>query len=156
MTLQRWALEHLPLPRGARGRWYKNIAEKEYRNKLAAAMAAGDAKETEFLRASKQADEYFDYEADEIEFTHRLVRHARKLRVPLPEYPDRGEENEWWAMSYSFGERYLTMKGIVEVRDAIRKEERWRSERIGQWLGALAGITGVFGTLIGLFTIRCR
>jgi hypothetical protein len=85
MSVERWALEHLPLPRGFRGCLYHDANERDYRNKIAAATEAGDSKQIEFLRASKRADEYFDYESDEIDFTHRLVGRARRLRVPLPE-----------------------------------------------------------------------
>src|SRR5688500_8280555 len=139
MSFERWALEHLRLPSSLRSRLYHDFSEKEYRKKLAAATRAGDAKEIEFLRESKRADEYFEYESDEIDFTHELVGRARKLRVPLPEYPERDDnENEFWAMSYSYGERYLTAKGIVEVREAIRREERWVFERRAQWIAGLA------------------
>lgn len=157
MSLKSWALEHLPLPRSLRSRWWGQVNEKDYTSKLAAARAKNDTEEIESLQMSKQFEEFSEYEMDETEFTRRLVRRARKLRVPLPEYPrKRDEDNDWWSMNYSNGQRYLTPKGIAEVRDAIRKEERWQSERYAQWISGLAGVTGVLGTLIGLFALRCK
>ena len=95
MNIEHWVLEHLPLPSGFRRRLYHDANECDYRKKLAAATKMGDATQIEFLRAAKRADEYFDYESDEIDFTHRLVGRARKLRVPLPKYLEKTDhENE--------------------------------------------------------------
>ena len=131
-------------------------ADAEYRAEVEAARKRGDHGEVASLKAGRQAEEYFDHEEREIDFTKGLVRQAVEQRVPIPEsppYSPEGAENEFWAFSNSLGERYLTPLGVSTLRETLRREkDARRSERnhLIAWIGA---ITGLVGALTGLAAI---
>jgi hypothetical protein len=156
MRLKQFVTHRLWLPRRTRLRWSRDLSEADFRRRLAEAKEVGGGEAVQDLLHERSAADYFEYEESEIDFTKALVARARDLRVPIPEYPASREENEGWSYSYSFGERYLTAKGIVETREAIRKEERWQHERRAHWIAWLAATTGVIGALIGLVAIFAR
>lgn len=81
--------------------------------------------------------------------TQRLIRQAHRLLLPVSyrtESPDDWEEGQ-------FGQRYMTVRALAQLRTAIRHE---RKERADQWLRWLPGLTGIIGTLIGLAALLLR
>jgi len=74
--------------------------------------------------------------------SHKLVRKANKLNVPLPDY-----EDERWEGTHK--ER-LSDKGRFEVNKAVRQEIKDRRE---MWIPAITVITGLIGALIGLIAV---
>ena len=150
MKMKQFAIRYLVLPEALRSRWKAELFEHEFRAELATTRRAGGAEAVRDLLHERAADEYFEYEEAETAFTRSLSLKARSIRVPVPPYPNEREENEWWSYSHSLGEWYLTPKGVDEVRDAIRKEERWRAEKRAQWIAWVSALTGLVGALIGL------
>lgn len=92
---------------------------------------------------------YLD-EIDQIN-SNELCRKANRLGVPIP----RGDE--MWEESSVIGGRSLTVKGMSELRVALRKEknEQWAywELRVKVLGGFLTALTGVAGALIGLATV---
>lgn len=78
--------------------------------------------------------------------TRHLYQTAYRYLVPQPGL----DEEEMWEESPVTGKRLLTSKGISELRAAIRKERRERSEHLWMWL---AGLTGLVGALSGLMAL---
>jgi len=132
------------------------IDAQDFKTRLDAARASGRPDAVAIEIQARRADEFFDYEESEIAFTKGLLSEARLLRVPIPEYPKPDEEDPWWAFSGSLGVHYLTARGVAEVREGIRREERWRRERSNQRLAWLAGLTGLIGVLIGLLSLFAK
>lgn len=79
--------------------------------------------------------------------TSYLLSKANKRFLPYPSYRE-GEDP--WERGHFTGKRYLTEKGISELRSRIRKEDR---ERFDLFLKIAAGLTGVIGALTGLIAI---
>lgn len=75
----------------------------------------------------------------------RLIREAKKLFVPLPEFdPKEGS----WLMSQDGQERWhLSQDAQRNLLADVRKEKAARGEQIRLWL---PGLTGLVGALIGL------
>jgi len=92
-------------------------------------------------------------EEREVHFTEKLLRKARRLRVPTPPmwYED-GEQSPYWRTG-PLHRRYLSRDGIKFVRKAIREEEKWRMEKRHQRIALLTAITGVIGALTGLVAV---
>ena len=79
--------------------------------------------------------------------TSYLRGEARKKFIPLPDFESPKMWEECSTISY---QKVLSNLGIATVRSALRNERR---EKIKFVLQVLAGITGIIGTLIGLFLI---
>lgn len=144
------------VPSALRKRSVDRLRDAQYREELAAATASKDPNAVAIVRQARAAQEYFDYEEAEIEYTRQLLAEAHKYHALLPEYPPAHDENDSWSFSSSLGTRYLTRKGVNEVRQSIRGEQRWRIERRAHLLQWLSGITGVVGALIGLVSLLLR
>lgn len=78
--------------------------------------------------------------------TQYLYRTAYKYLLPKPGLDEEG----MWEESRITGLRLLTDKGISELRSAIRKERKERSEHFWMWL---AGLTGLVGALTGFLAL---
>jgi hypothetical protein len=80
--------------------------------------------------------------------TRKLLRGARRLMVPEPPRPPRGEANEYWEEAVDFSGQLLTSRGMSEVRKAIR-DEKWAPYeplfRSAAVLGAVSGLLAILG-----------
>lgn len=136
----RW-LEDLLLPRPWALRLKLRRVNREYRQDLAKRTA--DKVSGDELEALRQ-EWHFEADLVEDEFrsidTRRLIRTARRLRVPVSGYWKEGRG----------GGRYLTPDSFVALRTAIRQERKERREARAAWLPWLIALTGLIGTLIGL------
>ncbi len=86
--------------------------------------------------------------------TDRLISRAQRVYVPIPKkpIPEEGEmhpENEHWEQN-ELGNWHLKTKGISEVRNLIRQEEKERREKIAFWISILFGLIGAFTGLIAI------
>ena len=85
-------------------------------------------------------------------FTHRLLKKASRLHVPVPDsqIDDQTGRGENWICGYT-GKYYLTPKGVSKVREEIRKEQkaRWeRWENLRAWLTLIFSLIGAAAGLI--------
>lgn len=94
---------------------------------------------------------------DEIEviYTNRLVRQARRMRLPIPSHPTinqalNGTEDENWYLSNLNGEWILTSAGYAGLSKEVKKEQR---ERIKAWSAVIGMLTGLVGSLAALAAI---
>lgn len=101
----------------------------------------------------RMADEEYDEQSADLEYSKRLLAKARQLRVPIPALPTRDHPNGFWEESTLLGGHFLTPLGVKSVREAIRDEERWLIDRRAQWIVWCTAITGVIGALTGLLAI---
>jgi hypothetical protein len=81
--------------------------------------------------------------------TQFLVSEAARLVVPLPSLEDK-ELWTHWGSGAPNEEHVLTIKGINELRAAIRVEQKARAERFLVWV---PGVVGILGALIGLVSV---
>ena len=105
------------------------------------------------------------FEIDEIEdaiswlVTERLRSQAYHLLIPVPPSLVWSLESKQfvpakdppdWERSNITSRYHLTTSAAAELRAAIRKELRDKSDLFLRWLPVLSALTGVIGTLIGL------
>jgi hypothetical protein len=142
----------IPFP-SARRAWLASISEREYRRDLKDARQRNDKDRIEHLKFIRMADEEYDQQSADLEYSKRLLAKARQLRVPVPSFPTRESPNGFWEESTLLGGYFLTALGVKSVREAIRDEERWLSDRRAHWIVWCTAITGVIGALTGLLAI---
>jgi hypothetical protein len=142
----------VPLP-SARRAWLSSISEREYRRDLKGARQRNDKDEIEQLKFIRMADEEYDQQSADLEYSKRLLAKARQLRVPIPTLPTRDHPNAFWGESTLLGGHFLTPLGVKNVREAIRDEERWLRDRRAHWIVWCTAVTGVIGALTGLLAI---
>jgi hypothetical protein len=82
--------------------------------------------------------------------TERLIRLADRLSLPRPEFSTKGGA---WVQSSASQRWHLSVEAMAELRSAIRREQKERSEHWRMWLTAL---TGLIGTLIGLVALLLK
>jgi hypothetical protein len=82
--------------------------------------------------------------------TQRLIQIADRNLIPRPEFKSEGGA---WIQSSVAGHWHLTIEAIAELRSAIRREKKERSENWRMWLAAC---TGLVGTLIGLAALLLK
>ena len=87
--------------------------------------------------------------------TTRRQKKAHKLTLSIPVIPynEKTEHEGYWEFSMRAVDWYLTEKGVQEVRNRIRNEERERAELKNLKLGWIHSLTGVIGATIGLIAI---
>lgn len=144
----------MPLPKSTRLFWQSALLERSYKKDIRFARLGRDYQRAENLEREHAYEiEMIQEEEDQL-YTRRLVRQAKRLRVPTPRsHGEDGKPTGAWEQGRNFGLWYLSDKGIVKLREEIRKEIRWRHERRAQWVGWLSAITGVFGALTGLIAV---
>lgn len=101
--------------------------------------AVQEAEQSEWFEVSL-LDEEIDYLVSQ-----RLLNRAERVIVAVP--PD-GEE--FWEKGHQTGRRYLTRRGIIELRASLRKEASERSSLLLAWGG---WATGLIGALTGLAAV---
>ena len=74
----------------------------------------------------------------------QLMRKARRLYIPIPDY--KSDSGDWEDSRYLYNYKFLTEKAIKTMRADIREELRGRREMI---LGWVAPFSGIIGTLVG-------
>ena len=82
--------------------------------------------------------------------TQRLISLADHYLVPRPEFKSEGGD---WVQSSITGRWHMTKEALAELRSAIRRERKERSESLRMWLAAW---TGLIGTLIGLAALLLK
>jgi hypothetical protein len=90
--------------------------------------------------------------------TRRLIDSAEDNLIPVPTIvvPPNGEEptdDAAWIRSRITERWQLSMAAAADLRTAIRKEKRERSELAFRYL---AGLTGIIGTLIGFVALLAK
>jgi hypothetical protein len=102
----------------------------------------GEIETLEYERAMDGMDS-----SDEIRRLHSryYFRQAARMLIPLPDSKDK----ELWEHEPP-NRVYLTERGIVHMRSAIRAERKARLEMFLMWV---PGVVGLLGTAIGLAAI---
>jgi hypothetical protein len=77
------------------------------------------------------------------------VDEAERLTLPIPNE----EDPDYWKESKFSHMQQLTVKGVAELRSAIRKEQK---ERWEHWQMRLTLLIGFMGTLIGLVSLLVK
>lgn len=103
------------------------------------------------MQASEQS-EWFEVSLidEEIDYliSRRLLARAERDIVVVP--PD-GEE--FWEKGNQTGRRYLTRRGIIDLRASLRKEAAERSSLAITWGGWM---TGMIGAITGLVAVLVK
>lgn len=136
MTLKYKVVRLLPIGQLRKKAWALRLLENDYVSDLVAARRSHDQEKVHDIEGA------YLYERREIEeeingiISRKLLRRARELRVPVPPLgADAGKDDmpEYWEKGWVTGRWFLNEKGILAVREEIRREERWKMERLAQW-----------------------
>lgn len=107
-------------------------------------------------REAHESGEFVDYlrrrEWEELGLaciqTDYLSKRAASLLLLLPDLED---SEMWGQVEFDIDEKephYLTSKGIIEVKKAIREETKHRREAVGYWFGIIVGVIGAVTGLV--------
>jgi hypothetical protein len=144
-------IDRLPLPRDLRLRLLQTYIDSVYRKKMRDAQRAkapGEAIES--IHDDWMVEDAFIADEQDLRFTRKSLRLAKRLRVP---YPD---DSDCWEETRTTGERILSAKGTEQLRMALREEQRWRQERRAHWIAYIAALTGVIGAVSGLIAVIAK
>jgi hypothetical protein len=93
-------------------------------------------------------------EEEDAYLTKSLLRKARRLRVPIPHsHSDDGTVSNQWYEGGQTGGLYLSVTGIRDLREEIRRELKARHEHHAQLVVWLSAITGIIGAITGLIAV---
>ena len=118
---------------------------KHYQKELLEAKKAAKSKD-EINRIISMQDHEYILLSDQLDIatTAYWRRRCADLVVPMPGY----DNEEMWQYSNQLGEKYLTTNGIVQVKSAIRTEQRERIANLGQIIVILTGLVGALTGLV--------
>jgi hypothetical protein len=126
---------------------YSRSKFKELRKQLARLEAVWDEKRNP--KANKiEADQYWDERRDELgpiyeeiqyQLSTQLTEQAHRYQVPVPAFVDDG--GPWTEPEY-ISPYYLNEVARSELRSAIRKEQKERSEILRTWLTVVLSVIG--------------
>jgi hypothetical protein len=147
----------LPIPTETKLAWQRSLLDRTYATAIAEARRLKDKEKIESLEHEHRFEIDVHDEDEDAYVTKRLLAKARRLRVPIPHRynEDKTASDDWYEGHYT-GRWYLTTKGIVALRDEVRKELRARHEARSQWVIWLSALTGVIGALTGLVALLMR
>lgn len=136
----RWRLRSLQVSRAKMVLAYRNDAEVARRardwNKLQ------ELEQAEWFEVSL-LDEQIDYLVSQ-----RLLSRAEREIVAVP-----ADGEDFWEKGHQTGRRYLSRKGIIELRRELRNEASERSSLVLAWGG---WATGLIGAITGLAAVVLR
>lgn len=131
--------------------------EKAYSQELVKARNEKQWGEVQKLEFSRSAELQLIDEEEDAFLTRSLLVQARSMRLPIPRLynPDKTESDSWYVGNYTGG-HYLTTKGVVQLRQEIRRELKARHEMRAHWTVWLSALTGIVGSATGLLAIILR
>lgn len=150
-------IRYIPAPREWKAEWRRTLLDRAYAKDINAARVAQDKKKIESLVSDHQFEIQMHQEEADLELTRYLVRQARRLHVPIPQYKnDDGTESGHWYEGQLSYYRMLTTEGVAKLRDEIRQEKKARHESKAVWIPWLSAITGAIGTATGLVALLIK
>ena len=149
--------EKILVPTEIRLGWERTRLDKSYAKLIASARKAKDKDKVESLQRDHRFEiDLHDEEEDEF-ITRKLLSKARRLRVPIPHRHNEDKtESEYWYEGHYSGRWYLATKGVIAIRDEVRRELKARHEARSHWVFWLTALTGVIGSLTGLVALLTR
>ena len=137
--------------------WSRSRIERSYDRDIAAAHRAKDRDWLTALESERSFELDMQDEQEDAHLTGRLLRRARRLRVPIPHRRNEdGTESHEWYVGAQTGGWYLTTIGIRALREEIRQESKARHESRAQLVVWLSVVTGMIGALTGLIAVAQR
>ncbi len=133
----------------------KRSVTREYRRKYEEAKKIGETEASDALEQTIHNREMelslIDDEISQL-VTSRLLSLAEDNLIPTPPL-NFVSPNAAWEQSILKRHYHLTTAAAADLRAAIRKEQRERSELFFKWL---SGLTGLVGAAIGLIALLAR
>ncbi len=140
-----WFVNKVPMTQGLRLRVRRYLLDRET------------------LHSSPDDDDWlFEYqllEEDESAYhSRKLLKTARNLRIPTPSvYVDGMKLSGDWERSRDNGRLFfLSLVGEKKIRDAIREEEKYRSEKWARRIPYITALSGLAGTITGLLAVLSK
>lgn len=135
-------------------RWSRSRLERSFAKAISAAKKAKDFEKAEGLEADARWELGMQQEEEDAYASRRLLRKARRLRVPIP--PTIGEDGDLtdaWEEGTYFGGFILSDAGYRTVREEVRREEKARHENRAHYVVWITALTGVIGAITGLVAV---
>lgn len=144
----------LPIPTETKLSWQRALLDRSYVNDIAEARKLNDKHKVESLEGSHRFEIELHEEDEDAYITKKLLRKARRLRVPIPHlYSEGSSLSDHWYEGRNTGRMYLTTKGIAALREEVRHELKARHESRSAWIVWLSALTGVIGAITGLVAV---
>jgi len=136
----RYRLARLQIERRSISRFHSKLYRKAKQQKK-------NEEELHLLESAEQHDvETNEDKIARLQSTY-LRSKAERLLLPVPEFSPRSEK---WEMFRHHEHYRLTRGAMLELRAAIRAEQKERSELVRSWL---TGLTGALGALAGVLAV---
>ncbi len=146
-------LNKMPIPKDLRLTWQAYLFDAIFRKEIKDLKASKD-KDREELRSlefEQQSEISMIYEELDAHHTRKLIRQARRLRVSVPShFNEDGSPSEYWEQGDNLRLWYLSDKGLLQIRKAIREELEWVYKKREHYISWMTVMTGIIGFLIGL------
>jgi hypothetical protein len=86
--------------------------------------------------------------------TKRLTEIGYRLMIPVPSAWDTQDADKWEDGKLVY--KYLSKKGLAELRASIRAERKARWELVVMWVPLFTLVVGLIGTVTGLVAVLNR
>lgn len=147
----------LPIPAKSKLALQRALLGRAYEREIAVACKSKDNAKVRSLEEEHRFEVDLHDEEEDAYLTRKLLRQARRLRVPVPlRYNDDKSESDHWYEGHYTGGWYLTYKGFAALREEIRRERKARHDARSQWVVWLSALTGVIGAATGLVALLTR
>ncbi|MFP3983857.1 MAG: hypothetical protein ACLFV2_09235 [Desulfurivibrionaceae bacterium] len=142
----------LPVPQGWKLTWQLYLIDSLYRLDIAE-LKDSEPKDREKIRELEHlahSEISMIYEELDALHTRKLIRQARRLRVPVPDrYDSNRNPTGYWEQGNNLGLWYFTHEGLEKVRKAIRDELKWYYWRREHYVNWITGVIGILGAIAG-------
>ena len=147
-------IKYFPVSQNLKLRWKYYFGARQYQRKMKVQQAKGASESAlDTIRNHWRYEQALIYKERRGLITKKYIRKAHSLFVPVPQFTFGIDDNECWETGTNGYSPYLTDKGLAIVREEIEKEEKRRREARKHWLQWVAALTGLIGTIIGLFAV---
>jgi hypothetical protein len=150
-------IKYLPFSQNQKLNLKYYLASRQFRQELKRRKANGaPASALDTVNNHWSYERRLMHEERQLFITRKYLRKANRLLVPVPGYDSDPLSLSYTSKSWGRTENYdfyLTDEGLATVREEIEKERKRRRESRAHWVQLISALTGLIGTIAGLFAV---
>jgi hypothetical protein len=143
-----------PLPKRVQLPLQRILLERVFSREIDDARRANDYNKVDSLERDYDFEMTMHSEEEDAYETKRIISKARRMRLSIPSRYDKdGSGSRFWYEGQYTGGWYLTNKGFLLLRVAVRKEKKESHEAIAMWTKWLIPAATVIAIITGLIKL---